>query len=184
MRCHRPLPARIPKHGAQTFPPERAGSRRHGTVYRQCLTEKLQRQAHPSRRRATNYKYSIQILFRSHEGMLSWSMFQGSYGIPVDPCASSGPLKRLVSRIPETRKDLSFLAPPYVGDGTKWYVQMDGFGNCWYEAAPNDPGHVACKEFLEFPLTKDAQYGGGSVTCLDTEKGRVDSYHRAWVLEY
>jgi hypothetical protein len=39
-----------------------------------------------------------------------------------------------------------------------------------------------CKEFLDFPLTKDEQYGGGNVMCTDTEKGRVDSYHRAWVL--
>jgi hypothetical protein len=38
---------------------------------------------------------------------------------------------------------------------------MDGFGNYWYEAAPNDPGHVMCKEFLDFPLTNDAQYAGG-----------------------
>jgi hypothetical protein len=132
------------------------------------------------------WKHSLQILFREYNGYFSWYMYQGPFGMPVNPCGDSR-FSIIVGNFRETRKGLSLMEPPMVGDGTKWYVNtIEGWSDrdqCLYQAAASDPGHLVCGDFFDYPVSKDAGYYSKPLRCV---RGKWDdgTYHRAWVVEY
>jgi hypothetical protein len=133
-----------------------------------------------------HWKYSLQILFREYNGYFSWYMYQGPFGVPVNPCGDQR-FRIIVNNFRETRKGLSLMEPPMVGDGTKWYVNsIEGWsdrGQCRYEAAANDPGHLVCGDFFDYPVSKDAGYDSKPIRCA-RGKWADGTYHRAWVVEF
>jgi hypothetical protein len=75
----------------------------------------------------------------------------------------------------------------YVGDGTEWYVQLEGtaVGECVYKAEQWTPGRIVCGDSINFPLTIDTGRNRPNVNChVDSRNPREEFYHQAWVLEY
>jgi hypothetical protein len=135
-----------------------------------------------------HWQHSLQILLQSHLDRHTWYMFQGPYGVAVNPC-NPGPFKTVVKDYGDGRK-LNFYDPPYVAAGVRWDVNIEGWsdrGHCKYEGRADDPGHLVCDDFLDFPFSKDAGNNGNGVIVCSKRAGMVTwhwSYHRAWVLEY
>jgi hypothetical protein len=133
-----------------------------------------------------HWKNSLQILFREHQGYFSWYMYQGPQGVPVNPCGDNR-FAIITRNYRENRKGLSLMEPPMVGEGTKWYINtMDGWSDrdqCFYEAAADDPGHLVCGDFFDFPVSKDAGYYSKPIRCAGG-KWADGTYHRAWAVEY
>jgi hypothetical protein len=133
-----------------------------------------------------HWKHSIQILFREHQGYFSWYMYQGPQGVPVNPCGDNRFIL-ITGNSRDNRKGLSLMEPPMVGAGTKWYINtMDGWsdrGQCFYESAADDPGHVMCGDFFDFPVSKDVGYYSKPIRCAGG-KWSDGTYHRAWAVEY
>jgi hypothetical protein len=134
-----------------------------------------------------NWKHSIQILFREYDGYMSWFVYQGPFGIAVNPCGDNR-FAMIVKNHREKRniKNLSLMEPPYVAEGTKWNVELEGWadpGQCRYESASDDPGHLVCGDFFDYPVSKDAGYYRKNINCA-RGKWPDGTYHRAWVVEY
>jgi hypothetical protein len=137
------------------------------------------------------YKHSVQILFAHHGdddlSGFSWYMFKGPFGIAVDPCHPAPLFKKVVADSPETRPEQKLEEPMYVGDGTEWYVQLEGtaVGECVYKAEQWTPGRIVCGDSINFPLTIDTGRNRPNVNChVDSRNPREEFYHQAWVLEY
>jgi hypothetical protein len=127
-------------------------------------------------------KNSLQILLFEQDGRHSWYMYQGPYGIAVNPCTGDG-FKTLVVGYDEDRQ-LDFNNPPYVSAGAKWDVDIR---YCSYESRADNPGYLVCfgKEMVQF--TKDAGNNEkGTIHCWKNSGLKTVHwwFHRAWVLEY
>jgi hypothetical protein len=132
-------------------------------------------------------KYSIQILIFEQDGKHSWFMYQGPYGVAVNPCWGDQ-FRTIVTKFPKNR-EINFQDPPYVGQGVWWDVDFPGGPHCWFESRANDPGHLVCDGGLNLPFKKDAGNGGnaeGTYHCWKTRGIKTTHwwFHPAWVLEY
>jgi hypothetical protein len=132
------------------------------------------------------WKHSIQILLREHKGYFSWFMYKGPSQLAVNPCFDDF-FVRVVANQRDTREGLSLMYPPYVPYGANWGVEIEGFSDvaiCRYQSAQDDPGHLICGDFLDYPFTKDYGYGGKHIRCSQNSRWDDGTFHRAWVVEY
>jgi hypothetical protein len=138
-----------------------------------------------------HWQHSFQILFGRYQEVYKWYLFQGPQGIAVNPCDYAPQFKRVTTE-DDRRSGLSLDKPPFVGAGKTWHVDIEGWsdkGDCRFEGQDGEMGHFVCgepgREFLDFPVSKDAGYDEGTFACWQRGKGRSRHYyHRAWVLEY
>jgi hypothetical protein len=94
------------------------------------------------------WQHSLQILLQSHLDRHTWYMFQGPYGVAVNPC-NPGPFKTVVKDYGDGRK-LNFYDPPYVAAGVKWDLNIEGWsdrGHCKYEGRAEIQGILFATTF-------------------------------------
>jgi hypothetical protein len=128
-------------------------------------------------------QHSLQILLFEQDGHHSWYMYQGPYGVAVNPCIGDG-FKTVVAKYDEGRQ-LDFNNPPYVSAGAKWDV--GDIGHCRYESRADNPGYLVCYEKELAQFTKDAGNNEkGTIHCWKNSGVKTVHwwFHRAWVLEY
>jgi hypothetical protein len=134
------------------------------------------------------WKHSLQILLLKKLGRFTWYIYQGPSGIAVDPC-NPGKFTAVVTGYGADRQ-MNFQDPPFVREGAKWDVNMEGWserGYCRYEASADNPGHLVCDDFLDFPFSKDVGNTLDNEIICRKRPGKHTElwyFHRASVLEY
>lgn len=178
----------LPGLALRTFQPKEAGntviaeviSKEIGWVYTTSKTA-AGSQSNPA---DVTDKHSLQILMREHNGYFSWFMYQGPYGVVVNPC-NDPKFKIVAENKRDNHKNLSLANPPYVASGENWQVDVYDFWNCRYESASDGPGALKCGEppALWYDFQRESHLGN-IIRCHSKNGWPDGSYHRAWVVEY
>jgi hypothetical protein len=185
-----PFPNQAPGIALRPFHPKQKGYEAIAQVvaktFRESYAEKPLVNA-PALATEPEWKHSIQILLREHQGYFSWFMYKGPSQLAVNPCFDYF-FERVVTNQRDTRKGLSLMYPPYVGYGANWGVEIEHWSDdgtiCRYQSAQDDPGHLICGDFFDYPLTKDYGYDGKNIRCSQNSRWDDGTFHRAWVVEY